>query len=151
MSAVTKVNVATQTMSFDEIVEEAIRKRQRAEEVEEESAKRSRTAAERIVEELRPLCSEVPNAALDPVSMEPLDEAMVTRCSHTFNWETLKKLYDSIGIEEMRKLGGMPCPTCRWVFHPKSECCASGASRDMVEIFKKIEEVFKKNDAVSRI
>ena len=150
MSAVSRATVSTQTMSFEEMFQEELLKRQHAGEIEEESAKRQRTAAERIVEELRPLCGEVPDVALDAVTFEPLDKAMVLACSHSFNWSTIKQAVDSVGgMQEVRKLSGLPCPTCRWKFSPSSQMIACASSRHMTEHFKKIEEVFKKNDGKS--
>ncbi len=100
----------------------------------------------RIVEELRPLCEEIPIPALDPVTFDPLEKAMVTECSHTFNWSTINHAINLIGgMQEVKKLNGMSCPTCRWKFSPSDGFFPCGSVRDMVEIFKKIAEVFKRN------
>ena len=105
-----------------------------------------KTVNDRIVEELRPLCEGLPDCALDPVTYEPLEKAMVTECSHTFNWSTINHAIDSIGgMQEVKKLNGMACPVCRWKFSPSDGFFPCGSIRDMVEIFKTISEVFKRN------
>ena len=60
-----------------------------------ESMKTQKTMNDRIVEELRPLCEELPPDALDPVTMEPLNTPTVYRCGHAFNIETVKSIITS--------------------------------------------------------
>ena len=73
----------------------------------------ARSAAEKALEELRPLCEELPQSVIDPISLEPLTEPMVTRCGHTFERESLIGMYNS--ERKFNQIGEtiIHCPICR--------------------------------------
>ena len=73
----------------------------------------ARSTAEKALEELRPLCEELPQSVIDPISLEPLTEPMVTRCAHTFERESLISMYNS--ENKINKIGEaiLNCPICR--------------------------------------
>ena len=155
MTALTTANLQHNNLFFDfeqftrqqlETQEFESRSDLKGREAEMQQEKAKNLANNRMIEELRPLCEELPSCALDPVTYEPLEEAMVTACSHTFNWSTIKEAIDSMGgIQEIKKMSGMPCPTCRWKFSTSHQFFPCGSVRDMVEVFKQISEVFKRN------
>ncbi len=118
--------VATQTMSIDELFEERYKERQ--------------TRDSKIVEELRPLCEELPPDALDPVTFEPLDRSIVYRCGHALNLSTVVSIAKT---QKLYKQDLIKCPSCNssttinmlYPYIPIEGC---------VEIFKKISGIFKK-------
>ena len=155
MTAITTANLQHNNLFFDfeqftrqqlETQESEMREELQAREAEERWLKAQKSISEKMIEELRPLCEELPSCALDPVTYEPLEEAMVTQCSHTFNRSSLVNAAESMGgMQEIKKMKGMPCPVCRWKFSPGPGLFPCGSVRDMVEIFKQISEVFKRN------
>ena len=86
----------------------------------------SRSAAEKALEELRPLCEELPQSVIDPISLEVFDKPMVTRCGHTFERDSLIKMYDANPKIDLMGREIIHCPTCRaelWlqgIYHDKS-------------------------------
>ncbi len=120
--------VATQTMSIDELFEERYKERQ--------------TRDSKIVEELRPLCEELPPDALDPVTMEPFtleNIPLVFKCGHVFNKETIKSLI----ANNPEKNSGISCAVCKEKIFKNhiSECVPL---EGLVGHNKKINRVFKK-------
>ena len=73
----------------------------------------SRSAAEKALEELRPLCEELPQSVIDPISLEVFDKPMVTRCGHTFERDSLIKMYDANPKINLMGREIIHCPTCR--------------------------------------
>ncbi len=107
-----------------------------------ESIKAQKTRNDQIVEELRPLCEELPDCTLDPVTFEPLERPRVTRCGHTFNEDTIKSIFES--KKRSRSDLNIECPLCRkdskinHLFYDQS-------FGETVGIIKRIKNVFDKN------
>ncbi len=145
MSAMTSIQ--SNTIYFEhamrsqlETLEAENRSELKERETEMHEIKLDKARDSRIIEELRPLCEELPPDALDPVTIEPLDDGMVFRCGHVLNVSTI------CSIARMNKLttrDPMKCPSCNlrsaieilYDCHPLRGC---------VDILKKISEVFKK-------
>lgn len=130
MSAITPnqtnyVDAACQTMSFDEIVEQAVKEKQRLN--------------DRVVEELKPLCEELPERLIDPVTLEPIENPGILRCSHVFGITTIK----NCALSKRLKIDDpFPCPTCR------TETWGKAIIRDVIlgtaiHHIKKIKGVFE--------
>ncbi len=149
------LSIQNNTIYFEKFIREQLktqelemREQLRSQEVEMREVKAQKTLNDKIVEELRPLCEELPPDALDPVTMEPLHQPLVTACCHTFNQSTLEKIMEiSGGSEGIRKSNGLTCPTCRWKFSPKNGTFPCASIMGMVNVFKKIADVFKKEKA----
>ncbi len=107
--------ISTQTMSFDEILEHAMQEKMKTKESEietmvKEKAKRRKTMSERLVKKLRPLCRELPDCVLDPVTYEPMKTPVSMRCSHSLSADTAAKIAAAKGLTKKDKI---PCPICR--------------------------------------
>lgn len=104
----------------------------------------ARSAAEKALEELRPLCEELPQSVIDPISLEVFDKPMVTRCGHTFERESIVKLWDANPRRNIYGQKIIDCPVCRletglgYIFYDQ-------AFQETIEHMKKINEVFIKN------
>jgi hypothetical protein len=70
-----------------------------------------KTMNDRIVEELRPLCEELPPDALDPVTFEPLNHGLNFRCGHSLNTETVAHLARIKGVVYRQET--IDCPVCK--------------------------------------
>ena len=124
MSSINSVTVSTQTMSFDEIVEQAVKDKQ--------------SKAEKMIEELRPLCEEMPECTLDPVTYEVFKEPLAMRCSHSIGANTLSAIGKANGYTMSSKV---PCPLCR--IETTGKCFIYEQSFDeTIQHLKKITEVF---------
>ncbi len=122
--------ISTQTMSIDELLDERLKERQ--------------SKAERMIEELRPLCEELPLDALDPVSMEPFNGKnipIVYRCGHVFNKSTVKKMID---LSDPARLGDLDCPVCKLVCG-RVQLLDCIPLEGLVDHMEKITKVFKEN------
>ncbi len=93
-------NTSTQTMSFEEIVEQKVAER----------LKERQSSAESTLEQLRPLCEELPNSALDPITFNPMKIPLVMRCSHTLSADAVGKIAQ---INNFTKKDLIECPICR--------------------------------------
>ncbi len=94
----------------------------------------------RIVEELRPLCEELPDCALDPVTYEPMRTPLVMRCSHSLSSETAVSVAKSMGLA---KDDMIPCPVCRT--ETRGYFFLYDQSFDeTVEHLEKVTKIFKK-------
>ena len=94
----------------------------------------------RIVEELRPLCEEVPTDALDPVTLEPFEYPGLYRCGHALDASTIVKIAQSRNLSQQDNL---QCPVCKKESVLKN-IVTPLPLKGCVESFKKINEVFKK-------
>ena len=102
--------------------------------------KTSKSIDSKIVEELRPLCEELPPDALDPVTMEPLERSITYRCGHALNISTVVEITKN---QNLCKKDQIKCPSCNssttinrlYPYMPIRGC---------VEVFQKISEVFKR-------
>lgn len=103
----------------------------------------SRSAAEKALEELRPLCEELPQSVIDPISLEVFDKPMVTRCGHTFERESIVKLWNANPVINIYDQKIIDCPICKgknaliYIFYDQ-------AFRETIAHVKKIKEVFIK-------
>ncbi len=111
------LSIQNNTIYFEGFIREQLKTQEfeaRAElkdrELEIREMKAQKTMNDRIVEELRPLCEELPPDALDPVTMEPLDRGMVFRCGHTLNITTIVSLAKANGLCQQ---DAMECPSCK--------------------------------------
>lgn len=88
-------NAATQTKSLEELFEEM------------------KTADRKKLEELRPLCEELPVDALDPVTLEPFEEPRLAKCGHTLDTKTMENIYNA--NRRVREDGDpvIACPICK--------------------------------------
>ena len=110
-------------------------------ESEMREVKTSKSRDSRIVEELRPLCEEIPNDALDPVTMEIFDEPATYGCGHTINSSTIVSIAKAQGL---CKKDLISCPVC------KNQSVLTRFFMPInlvgcVEIFEKISKAFAKN------
>ncbi len=104
-----------------------------------ESIKAQKTMNDRIVEELRPLCEELPPDALDPVTMEPIDRCMVLRCGHSLNITTIVSLAKSNGLCQQ---DAMECPMCK-VKTPLKQAYTCYSLDHCSRNFQRINKVFQ--------
>ncbi len=88
-------NAATQTKSLEELFEEM------------------KTADRKKLEELRPLCEELPVDALDPVTLEPFEEPKVAFCGHTLDMKTIKNIYNANRRVQEDGDPVIACPICK--------------------------------------
>ena len=109
-------------------------------EIELREVKERRILNEKLIQELRPLCEELPPDALDPVTYELLDRGMVFRCGHTLNITTVVGLAKANGLCQQ---DAMECPSCK-VKTPLKQTYSCYALRNCTEILKKISDVLKK-------
>jgi len=104
----------------------------------------SRSSAEKALEELRPLCEELPQSVIDPISLEVFDKPMVTRCGHTFEKENIIKLWNANPLINIYDQKVIDCPICKgknaliYIFYDQ-------AFRETIAHVKKINEFFIKN------
>lgn len=136
MSAITTiqtnyVDTACQTMSFDEIVEQAVKEKQRWN--------------DRVVEELKPLCEELPPDALDPVTMEPLYQGQNFRCGHAINTTTVVTLGNL--SQKALTQGLLDCPVCKTP-QAISQLRVSFPFRGCIEHLIKIKKVFNQQGEI---
>lgn len=92
----------------------------------------------RIVEELRPLCEELPPDALDPVTMEPLKNSIVYRCGHPLNMSTVVTIAKT---NRLCKKDLIKCPVCT-LPTPINRLYPYIPIEGCVEIFEKIKNIF---------
>ena len=110
----------------------------------ERRLKERQSSAEKAIEELRPLCEELPQSVIDPISLEVFDKPMVTRCAHTFERESLIALYRS--SPKINEIGDqiIHCPICKtesrlqYIYYDL-------AFKENIDHLKKIKEVFNKH------
>jgi len=131
MSAISRI---TRSPSIEAFIERELERR----------LKDKQSAAEKALEELKPLCDKLPYSAIDPISLEPFSGPMVTRCGHTFERESLIKMYRA--NPKINEIGEqvINCPICN------GSLCLQRIYYDLafeetVEHLKKIKEVFNKN------
>ena len=146
MAAVT--NLQQNTMYFEQAMRQQLETQEsesrfdlQAREAEMREVKTSKSIDSKIVEELRPLCEELPPDALDPVTMEPLNRSIVYRCGHSINISTVVQIAKKKNLcqEDLIK-----CPSCNsstkismlYPYIPIEGC---------IESFEKISKVFAKN------
>jgi len=135
MSTITEIR---RTPSVEDFIEQEVERR----------LKEGQSAAEKSIEELRPLCEELPHSVIDPISLEPFSGPMVTQCGHTFERESLIKMYRA--NPKINEIGEqvINCPLCN------GSLCLQRIYYDLafeetVEHLKKIKEVFNKHVADS--
>jgi len=126
MSAISSI---TRSPSIEALIEGEVEKR----------LKERQSAAEKALEELRPLCEKLPHSVIDPIDFHPFDKPMVMRCGHTFERESLMSIIRS----NLALNGDIICPLCRaptggqYIYYDQS-------FKETVDHLKKIEEVFNK-------
>lgn len=93
-----------------ETQEHEMREQLKSREYEIREIKLQKAISDRVVEELRPLCEELPDCALDPVTLEPMGNPIVMRCGHTFSSSTIVE----IAKRNNQKLkDALSCSICR--------------------------------------
>ncbi len=142
------LSIQNNTMYFEQFVRDQLETQEseaRAElkerEAEVRELKYEKARDSKIVEELRPLCEEIPNDALDPVTMEPLYKPATYGCGHTINSSTIVAIAKASNLCQQDL---MSCPVCK----NKSvlnDFFVSVSLKGCVEIFEKISKVFAKN------
>ncbi len=145
MSAI--ASIQNNTIYFEQFVRDQLKTQEsemRAElkdrEIEIREMKAQKTMNDRIVEELRPLCEELPECALDPVTYEPIKTPLVMRCGHTLSSKTAGTLANAKGLKKYDKI---PCPLCRT--ETIGACFIYEQSfEETVEHLEKITKIFKK-------
>ncbi len=115
MSAI--LSIQNNTIYFEQFVREQLetqesemREELKDRELEIREMKAQKTMNDRIVEELRPLCEELPECALDPVTYEPIRTPLVMRCSHALSAKAVEMIGKTKGFTMDDKI---PCPICR--------------------------------------
>ncbi len=149
------LSIQNNTIYFEKFIREQLktqelemREQLRSQEVEMREVKAQKTLNDKIVEELRPLCEELPPDALDPVTLEPLHQPLVTACCHTFNQSTLEKIMGiSGGSEGIKKTQGLPCPICRSKLSPTYDTFPCASIIGMVNSLERISGILKKEGA----
>ncbi len=143
------LSIQNNTIYFEKFIREQLKTQEneaRAElkdrEIEIREMKAQKTMNDRIVEELRPLCEELPPDALDPVTYEPFTVKNIPgvfKCGHVFNKETIQSLILS---NKVTKESGIPCPVCknRIGSNQISECVPL---EGLTEHVQKITKIFK--------
>ncbi len=149
MSAI--ASIQNNTIYFEQFVRDQLKTQEfeaRAElkdrEVDERNLKEKNVLNKRFIEELRPLCEELPPDALDPVTMEPLSREnipIVYRCGHVFNKETIKNIIIS---NKLLKGSDLNCPVCRLVCG-RIQLIDCIPLEGLVEHMEKITKIFKEN------
>ena len=110
-------------------------------EVDLRGLKIQKSMNDRIVEELRPLCEELPPDALDPVTFEPYDLPLVYRCGHVLNKKTIIKIAKENGLCQ----GDLTdCPSCKTpsLISQFYDCIPL---EGLVQHMQKITDIFQKN------
>ncbi len=136
---ITFSNAATQTLSIQELCQEYMQDNPA---FLEDQVKAKQTLNDKIIEELRPLCEELPPDALDPVTMEPFTTANIPgvfKCGHVFNKETIQNI---ILLKEVKRGSGIPCPTCKASIGG-NQISESIPLEGLVEHMQKINKIFK--------
>ena len=147
MTAIANVQSTTLFFGFEqgmrqqlETLEAENREELRDRESEMREVRVNKARDSRIVEELRPLCEELPDCALDPVSYEPMKTPLVMRCSHSLSSETAGNLARTKGLKKYDKI---PCPLCRtetvgafFVYEQSFD--------EIIQHLEKVKNVFKK-------
>ncbi len=121
--------------------ESEMREQLKTQETEMRAEKVKNTTNNRIVEELRPLCEELPPDALDPVTMEPFEIPVVYRCGHIFDKATVKSLISQIGPLWN---GDLDCPVCK-LTTGRIQLLQCIPLEGLVEHLQKIEKIFKEH------
>ncbi len=147
MSAI--ASIQNNTIYFEQFVRDQLKTQEsemraelkdRESEMREVKAQKARDS--KIVEELRPLCEEVPNDARDPVSMKPFKTPLLYRCGHSLGISTI---LDIARRNSLHQDSLIECPMCR-----RKSPLKSGVSpvnlMGCVEVFKKIEKIFRENN-----
>ncbi len=144
------LSLQSNTIYFEQFVrqqletqEAEMRDQLKLQESEVRDVKASKIKNDGIVEELRPLCEELPPDALDPVTMEPfnLDNIPgVFKCGHVLNRETIRSLVSS--RQTVDQGNGIGCPVCKSRIY-KNEISECVPLEGVVEHLQKITKVFK--------
>ncbi len=154
MSAISSIQ--NNTIYFEQVVREQIKTQEieaRAElkdrEVEMqgvqknlESMKAQKTLSDKIVEELRPLCEELPPDAMDPVTLEPFVKPMVTRCGHTIERQSIVEIYRR--SKRSRDDPLLDCPLCKRKISVKN-IFYDHSFKEVISHLEKIRAVFKES------
>ncbi len=106
-----------------------------------ESIKAQKTMNDRIVEELRPLCEELPPDALDPVTYEPFEIPVVYRCGHVFDKKTVKSMID---ISDPSRQGDLDCPICK-LTSGRIQLLQCIPLEGLVQNAQAVKKIFKEN------
>ncbi len=128
MSTIT-ATTSTQTLSFDEIVEQAIQERQ--------------LKSDESFEELREhICDYSPTLGYDPITNEPLiEEPLQIRCGHVFNRNTFIKEFKKIP-KEQKDPEKQECFVCKKTY--SARCAWSNFSTESaMRYIIKTKELFK--------
>ena len=127
------INSVTRSPSIEKLIEMEVERR----------LKERQSEAQKAIEELRPLCEELPQSVIDPISLEVFDKPMVTRCGHTFERDSLISIVNSNPVINGVINGNINCPICKtesgaqYIYYDQ-------AFKETIDQFKKIEEVFNK-------
>ncbi len=115
MSAISSIQ--NNTIYFEQVVREQIKTQEieaRAEFKDRESemreVKAQKTMNGNIIEELRPLCEELPERLIDPITLEPINKPIIMRCSHAFDSLAFSR---AMRAKNLTKQDRIPCPICR--------------------------------------
>lgn len=130
----TTINGIKRTPSIEDFIEKELEKRLRE----------RQSAAEKTLEELRPLCEELPPSVIDPISLEPFSGPMVARCGHTFDRESLIKMYRSNPLVDEIGKQIIHCPVCRGI-SCLQKIYYELAFEKTIDHLEKIKEVFNKH------
>ncbi len=141
MSAI--ASIQNNTIYFEQFVRDQLKTQES--EMREEKVKN--TTNTRMIEELRPLCEEVPNDARDPVSMEPFKSPGLYSCGHSLDISTILNIARINGLAQDSLI---ECPQCRRKSPVKSAISPVNLM-GCVEVFNKIEKIFKENQQNERL
>ncbi len=121
--------------------ESEMREQLKTQETEIRAEKVKNITNTRIVEELRPLCEEVPPDALDPVTMEPFEEPLLYGCGHAFDLSTIMNIAKAnhLGQQDL-----LECPKCRKSYRLRSFFTPLNLI-GCTDAFKRISQVFKRH------
>ena len=145
MSTVTSLQHNTLFFDFEQGVRQQLETQEsesradlQSREADERKLKEKGFLNEKLIEELRPLCEELPPDALDPVTMEPFERPLIYRCGHAIDTSTAVK------IAKMKKLNresSLECNLCK-VTTPLKGLYSCFTLEGCIERIKKIKNLF---------
>ena len=142
------LSIQNNTIYFEKFIREQLKTQEneaRAElkdrELEIREMKAQKTMNDRIVEELRPLCEELPPDALDPVTYEPFEIPVVYRCGHVFDKKTVKSMID---ISDPSRQGDLDCPVCK-LTSGRIQLLQCIPLEGLVQNAQAVKKIFKEN------
>ena len=148
MSTINTAIISSHIISFEELFrkqletqEVEMREQLMVQEADIHQLKKQKSINDKLVEELRPLCKELPLDALDPVTMEPYDMAMVFRCGHSIN---IKTMVNFAKAQKLYREDPMACSSCR-VETSINKTYPCFSLDNCVNHIKEINKIFIKN------